>query len=71
MCWLACVLQFLHQVCVKFTDVVGITEGALDQGGPCREFLQLLVDFLSQNSPLFTGLEHAKHISAVNQGTLC
>jgi len=58
-------------LCVKFTDDFGVTEGAIDQGGPRREFLQLLVDFLSQNSPLFTGLEHAKHISAVNQGTLC
>ena len=35
-------------------DDVGQSEGAIDAGGPRREFLSLLVEHL-QNSPLFIG----------------
>ncbi|XP_061190939.1 G2/M phase-specific E3 ubiquitin-protein ligase-like [Saccostrea echinata] len=39
---------------VKFTDDTGLSEEAVDQGGPRREFLRLLMDAL-QNSTLFEG----------------
>jgi len=53
---------------VKFMDDIGVAEEAIDQGGPRRELLQLLMDFLASKSPLFSGPEHAKHISAASQG---
>jgi len=58
--------HFYDQHLMHSNHCTGVTEGVTDQGRPRREFLQLLVD-----SPLFTGLEHAKHTSAVNQCTLC
>ncbi|PIK45346.1 putative G2/M phase-specific E3 ubiquitin-protein ligase-like [Apostichopus japonicus] len=39
---------------VHFTDRMGSMEGAVDEGGPRREFLRLLAKAL-QNSPIFEG----------------
>ncbi|XP_039598589.1 uncharacterized protein LOC120519898 [Polypterus senegalus] len=49
---------------IKFTDDVGHSEGAVDIGGPRREFLRLLMRYL-QSSSLFMGPEHKKYL-AVN-----
>jgi len=34
---------------VQFTDDAGISEGAVDEGGPRREFLQLLMSHLAED----------------------
>ena len=53
---------------VKFMDDVGISEGAVDQGGPRREFLQLLVEHLATNSKLFAGSSNSKTLAANSNG---
>ena len=53
---------------VKFTDDIGVAEAAVDEGGPRREFLQLLVDCLASDSPLFTGPLQHKHLNPVHAG---
>lgn len=49
---------------VKFTDDLGVSEGAVDQGGPTREFLRMVTREL-QNSHIFEGPEN-KRILAFN-----
>lgn len=49
------------RISVKFTDDVGDSEGAVDIGGPRREFLRLLMKHL-QTSCLFIGPENQKHL---------
>lgn len=39
---------------VKFTYASGLSEEAVDQGGPWREFLRILMDAI-QNSSIFDG----------------
>jgi len=52
---------------VKFMDDVGTSEGTVDEGVPRRELLQLLMDYLANDSPLFAGTSKAKHINvAIN-----
>lgn len=53
---------------VKFSDDFGETEEGIDQGGPKREFLSLIVDYLI-NSNLFEGKENAKTLSWNKSGT--
>lgn len=43
-------------ILVQFTDMCKKQEGAIDQGGPRREFLRLLLQFL-HTSKLFSGSE--------------
>ena len=43
-----------NKVCVKFTDDAGVSEGAVDLGGPMREFLTLVLWYL-HDSQLFCG----------------
>ena len=52
-----------HKVSVKFMDDVGSSEGAVDLGGPKREFFTLLLHSLLYESPLFFGHERSKYIS--------
>lgn len=40
---------------VHFTDDVGTMEGAIDEGGPRREFLRLLTKALQSNHNIFDG----------------
>ncbi|XP_070577460.1 G2/M phase-specific E3 ubiquitin-protein ligase-like isoform X2 [Ptychodera flava] len=47
---------------VKFTDDIGQDEGAVDTGGPKREFLRLLMRHL-KDSLIFEGHPHAKVLS--------
>ena len=43
-----------NKISVKFCDDVGNSEGAVDLGGPKREFFTLVLDWL-MNSHLFCG----------------
>ena len=52
-----------YKISVKFMDDVGSSEGAVDLGGPKREFFTLLLHSLLYESPLFFGNEHSKYIS--------
>ncbi|XP_063794594.1 uncharacterized protein LOC134949797 [Pseudophryne corroboree] len=51
-----------NRLSVIFTDSFGNTEGAVDFGGPTREFFRLLLQFL-QISKLFEGPENSKTLS--------
>ena len=53
---------------VKFMDDIGVSEGAVDHGGPRREFLQLLMEHLATESPLFTGPTDGRHLSIIDKG---
>lgn len=48
---------------VKFSDCEGVTEGAIDEGGPTRELFRLVLSFL-ENSLLFTGAKKKKYFIA-------
>ncbi|KAJ7991034.1 hypothetical protein DPEC_G00293050 [Dallia pectoralis] len=45
-----------YQMCVKFSDDLGVDEEAVDLGGPRREFLRLLIEALA-HSQMFEGRE--------------
>ena len=51
-----------NKVSVKFCDDVGTTEGAVDAGGPKREFFTLVLHWL-MNSQLFAGSDHSKYLT--------
>lgn len=59
------------KVSVKFTDDVGLSEGAVDLGGPMREFFTLALEKVLSGK-LFCGQEHQKFLSydakALKQG---
>lgn len=57
-----------HRLSIKFMDDMGLAEGAVDEGGPCREFLQLLMMHLGTLSPLFTGPDGDKCLSCPSNG---
>lgn len=56
-------------VLVKFMDDIGVSEEAVDQGGPRRELLQLAIHFLKHDSQLFVGSTE-KFLSLTQSGTL-
>ena len=47
---------------VRFTDDAGVSEEAVDTGGPKREFLTLLMSHL-KHRPIFSGPEGHRYIS--------
>ncbi|XP_034432618.1 G2/M phase-specific E3 ubiquitin-protein ligase-like [Hippoglossus hippoglossus] len=47
---------------VEFTEDVGLTEDAVDTGGPTREFLTLLMDSIKTRR-IFDGKDNAKYLS--------
>eukprot|EP00794_Sanderia_malayensis_P001849 gene1849-2082_t len=49
-----------------FTDDVGNSEGAIDMGGPTREFLTLLMNTISRSS-LFVGGEESRLLSCFSK----
>ena len=51
-----------NKVSVKFCDDIGRPEGAVDQGGPKREFFTLVLEWII-NSQIFCGTEKDKFIS--------
>lgn len=50
-----------NKIFVKFSDMEGTSEGAIDEGGPTRELFRLVINFI-KDSPMFTGTQK-KHIS--------
>ncbi|MGH0167828.1 UNVERIFIED_CONTAM: hypothetical protein FKN15_001363 [Acipenser sinensis] len=46
-------------------DDIGVSEGAVDLGGPRREFLTMLMESLHQGS-LFVGPDHAKFLNYIS-----
>ena len=48
-----------NKISVKFSDDAGTSEGAVDQGGPMREFFSLVIQWMV-NSQLFCGPEGKK-----------
>ena len=51
-----------NKISVKFTDDAGVSEGAVDLGGPMREFFTLALQYL-HDSQLFCGSENCKFLS--------
>lgn len=51
-----------NKISVKFTDDKGMSEGAVDLGGPMREFLTLVIEWIV-NSQLFCGSQSSKLLS--------
>ena len=51
-----------NKVSVKFCDDIGRSEGAVDQGGPKREFFTLVLEWIA-NSQIFAGTEKNKFLS--------
>ena len=51
-----------NKISVKFTDDIGVSEGAVDIGGPMREFMTLVLEYLI-DSELFTGSRNFKLLS--------
>jgi hypothetical protein len=57
----------LHQILIRFADDDGVSEGAVDQGGPLREYFRLLLDYLF-GSKLFIGGTKEKNVSLDLEG---
>ncbi|XP_062256916.1 G2/M phase-specific E3 ubiquitin-protein ligase-like isoform X2 [Platichthys flesus] len=51
-----------YTIMVKFKDDAGLTEDAVDTGGPTREFLTLLMDSIKTRR-VFYGKDNAKYLS--------
>lgn len=56
-----------HRLTVTFVDCDGTGEGAVDDGGPTREFLRLLVVSI-RDSRYFSGPDDARNLSLVGRG---
>lgn len=54
---------------VKFSDDIGQSEGAVDAGGPTREFLRLVMDQVV-NSSIFEGNTSAKYLAKCSSGEI-
>lgn len=54
---------------VKFTDDYGISEGAVDNGGPTREFLRLCLHEIKDKIGIFEGPPNAKVLTCNSKGT--
>ena len=52
---------------VKFGDEIGVTEGAIDAGGPTREFLRLAV-YAVMHSSIFAGETTSKFFVKCEKG---
>ncbi|MGH0144180.1 UNVERIFIED_CONTAM: hypothetical protein FKN15_044872, partial [Acipenser sinensis] len=55
-----------NRISVMFSDSDGNSEGAVDRGGPTREFLTLLMQ-TRQNSKIFEGSEDWKNLTSLSQ----
>jgi len=58
-----------QRIDICFVDVDSNTEGAIDSGGPSREFFRILLQSVV-TSNMFEGPENFKHISLCTKG-LC
>nr|XP_006814196.1 PREDICTED: G2/M phase-specific E3 ubiquitin-protein ligase-like [Saccoglossus kowalevskii] len=59
----------MKRMYIRFTNDAGKDEGAVDTGGPKREFLRLIIHHL-QHSCIFDGPEHSKVLSMHSFETL-
>ncbi len=62
-----CLSQMLD---VKFVDDVGASTGAIDEGGPSREFIQTIMDHLPTLN-IFRGRENSKTLQLLYPGNVC
>lgn len=53
---------------VKFTDDYGMSEGAVDNGGPTREFFRLCLHEIKDNIGIFEGPPNAKVLACSSKG---
>ena len=59
-------------VSVKFADDEGNSEGAVDTGGPTREFFRLVTREMFRKSSVFGGADHGNKVLIYNiQGIYC
>lgn len=58
------------KVDVKFTDDYGTSEGAVDNGGPTREFFRLCLHEIKDKIGIFEGPPNAKVLTCNSKGTL-
>ncbi|KAK7922263.1 hypothetical protein WMY93_009165 [Mugilogobius chulae] len=56
----------IHRLKVQFLDGQGLSEGAVDDGGPTRELFRLLLAAI-RDSQYFEGSEDSKNIALVNR----
>ena len=56
-----------NSIVVRFADDCNVVEGAIDQGGPRREFLRLLLSAI-HNGPLLTGESFKKILTMDAKG---
>lgn len=56
---------------IKFMDDYGISEGAVDSGGPTREFFRLCLHEIKDNIGIFEGPPNAKVLTCNSRGTVC
>ncbi len=59
-----------RKLSVKFADDMGTSEGAVDQGGPTREFLRLAVTAMYDTSGMFGGINKNIGLVPNSQGTV-
>lgn len=57
----------MYQMCIKFSDDLGMDEEAVDLGGSRREFLQLLMEALAL-SPMFEGRDGKLNVALDSSG---
>lgn len=57
------------KVDVKFTDDYGISEGAVDNGGPTREFFRLCLHEIKDKIGIFEGPSDSKVLTCNSRGT--
>lgn len=61
-----------RKLLVRFADDLGQSEGAVDLGGPTREFLRLAIAEMYETSGMFGGPEKNKSLVPNSQGeTFC
>ena len=56
------------RISVRFADDSGSSEGAVDAGGPRREFLRLLLKSINEDSGIFVGPLHSRILQANSAG---
>lgn len=57
------------KVDIKFTDDYGISEGAVDNGEPTREFFRLCLHEIKDKTGIFEGPPDAKVLTCNSKGT--
>ena len=76
-CWKDALTKLSHpgfiperQLSVKFADTIGASEGAVDEGGPTREFLRLSVKDMFCTSGMFNGDDRQMGLVLNSEGNI-